>query len=154
MKTILTSTTLRTTYEFESAHALPRLADGHKCKRVHGHNFKLTVAVSGQVDPESGMLLDYADLDAVVEQHVIGELDHRLLNEVPGLENPTSENIAEWIWTKIVKQFLAFPRLYPQFNRVKTLIVGVSESARYESTFTMDINYYLELEAETLVQGA
>jgi 6-pyruvoyltetrahydropterin/6-carboxytetrahydropterin synthase len=92
----------RLTHEFtlESAHSLPRLAESHKCRRVHGHSFVIEVQVEGEIDPAMGWLIDYADLQKSFEP-VHGALDHRLLNEVEGLENPTSENLAVWIWKRL-----------------------------------------------------
>jgi len=83
------------TYSFEAAHWLPHVPEGHKCKRMHGHNYKIDVAVAGALD-ERGFVLDYAELDAVV-QPIIDRLDHRCLNDIPGLENPTSEILAIWL---------------------------------------------------------
>lgn len=85
---------------FEAAHWLPRVPEGHRCRRVHGHSYLVTVVVEGPVDPESGWVVDYATLQAALEP-VIGALDHRLLNEVDGLGNPTSEAIAQWIWARV-----------------------------------------------------
>ena len=88
---------LRRTFQFEAAHLLPRLPEGHKCRRLHGHSFTCEVAVSGECDPELGWLMDYADIKAAF-QPIWESLDHRYLNEIPGLENPTSEVVAAWIW--------------------------------------------------------
>ena len=90
-------TTLRKSFTFDAAHWLPEFPDGHKCRRLHGHTFRVDVIVSGQVDPETGYLIDYADLKAEIKP-VEDQLDHQLLNDVPGLENPTSENLARWIY--------------------------------------------------------
>jgi 6-pyruvoyltetrahydropterin/6-carboxytetrahydropterin synthase len=85
---------------FESAHWLPQVPAGHRCRRVHGHSYQLTVVVEGAVDPAMGWVVDYATIQAAVEP-VVGALDHRLLNELPELENPTSEAIAAWIWRRL-----------------------------------------------------
>ena len=87
-------------YRFEAAHSLPRVPPGHKCARVHGHSYRVVVAVEGQVDPDLGWLIDFGAIDRVVGP-VIAELDHRNLNEVAGLENPTSENLARYLWQRI-----------------------------------------------------
>ncbi len=87
-------------FTFESAHFLPNLPDGHKCKRLHGHSFKTTVTVQGALDPLFGWVIDYNDIKKVVDPF-IDILDHRLLNEIPDLENPTSENIAIWLWNQL-----------------------------------------------------
>jgi 6-pyruvoyltetrahydropterin/6-carboxytetrahydropterin synthase len=91
---------LRKTFQFEAAHLLPLLPKSHKCRRLHGHSFKVEVAVSGECDPKLGWLMDYADIAASFKP-LWEQLDHRYLNEVPGLENPTSENIAAWIWERL-----------------------------------------------------
>ena len=91
---------LRKTFQFEAAHLLPRLPESHKCRRLHGHSFQVEIVVAGDVDPELGWLMDYADLSRAF-QPLWEQLDHRYLNEVPGLENPTSENIARWIWDRL-----------------------------------------------------
>ena len=88
-------------FQFSAAHALPRTDSGHKCRETHGHNFTVEIDVRGDVDPQTGWLLDYGDLKEIVEP-VIRQLDHRLLNEVPGLENPTSEMLARWIWDRLI----------------------------------------------------
>jgi 6-pyruvoyltetrahydropterin/6-carboxytetrahydropterin synthase len=79
-------------FSFDSAHFLPHVSENHKCGRMHGHTYTLTVFLEGEVDPYTGWLVDFTDLKG---------LDHRLLNEIPGLENPTSERLAEWFWVKI-----------------------------------------------------
>jgi 6-pyruvoyltetrahydropterin/6-carboxytetrahydropterin synthase len=91
---------LRKTYQFEAAHLLPRLPETHKCRRLHGHSFKVEIAVSGECDPILGWVMDYAEISAAFRP-IRDQLDHRYLNEIPGLENPTSENIAVWIWEKL-----------------------------------------------------
>jgi 6-pyruvoyltetrahydropterin/6-carboxytetrahydropterin synthase len=87
-------------FTFEAAHRLPQVPDGHKCARLHGHSYRLEVHISGDVDPAMGWIMDFADLKAAVNP-VIAELDHYYLNEVPGLENPTSENLARWTWDRL-----------------------------------------------------
>ena len=87
-------------FSFEAAHRLPNVPSGHKCSRLHGHSFRVAVHVSGPVDPGTGMVVDFADIEAAF-QRVHCELDHNYLNEVVGLENPTSENLARWIWRRV-----------------------------------------------------
>jgi 6-pyruvoyltetrahydropterin/6-carboxytetrahydropterin synthase len=91
---------LRKSFQFEAAHLLPRLHENHKCRRLHGHSFRVEIVVSGELDPELGWVLDYADMSASFKP-LWEQLDHRYLNEVHGLENPTSENIAIWIWDRL-----------------------------------------------------
>lgn len=87
-------------YRFEAAHSLPRVPPEHKCARIHGHSYRIVVAVEGRVDPELGWLIDFAAIDAVVAP-IIAELDHQNLNHLEGLENPTSENLAGYLWRRI-----------------------------------------------------
>ena len=91
---------LRKTFQFEAAHLLPRLPKAHKCRRLHGHSFKVEIAVVGECDAELGWVMDYADISDAFKP-IWEKLDHRYLNEIPGLENPTSENVALWIWKKL-----------------------------------------------------
>lgn len=87
-------------YRFEAAHRLPRLPADHRCARLHGHSFVVQVHVRGRLDASKGWLVDYYDIDqAWAPCHE--RLDHHYLNEVEGLENPTSETIARWIWDRV-----------------------------------------------------
>jgi len=92
---------LTKTYGFEAAHRLPMVPPDHKCARMHGHSFRIDVVVSGEVDETLGWLVDFGDISAVVEPLLKRELDHRTLNDVPGLENPTSERLALWLWRRL-----------------------------------------------------
>src|SRR5262249_38194062 len=85
-------------FTFEAAHRLPHVPADHKCFRMHGHGFRIEIAVQGEIDPKLGWLVDYAEIAARVEPIVRSELDHRTLNDVPGLENPTSEMLCVWLW--------------------------------------------------------
>ncbi|MGB9602680.1 MAG: 6-carboxytetrahydropterin synthase QueD [Verrucomicrobiia bacterium] len=91
---------LRKTFQFEAAHLLPKLPQGHKCRRLHGHSFQVEIAVEGETDKELNWLMDYADISAAFKP-LLEILDHSYLNEIQGLENPTSENIAKWIWERL-----------------------------------------------------
>jgi 6-pyruvoyltetrahydropterin/6-carboxytetrahydropterin synthase len=88
------------TFTLESAHRLPNVAAGHKCARVHGHSFRVEIHVSGPVDPQLGWVMDFADVKAAFDP-LFQRLDHHYLNDVQGLENPTSENLARWIWHEL-----------------------------------------------------
>jgi len=91
---------LSKTFRIEAAHLLPRVPEGHKCRRLHGHSYRIGVVVTGEVDPQTGWLMDYAEIaDAFAP--LFGQLDHHYLNEVEGLENPTSEILARWIWDRL-----------------------------------------------------
>lgn len=87
-------------FTFEAAHRLPNVPEGHKCARLHGHSFQVALFVSGPIEPESGWLMDFADLKTHFKPFY-RLLDHNYLNDIEGLENPTSENIARWIWDKL-----------------------------------------------------
>jgi 6-pyruvoyltetrahydropterin/6-carboxytetrahydropterin synthase len=87
-------------FTIEAAHWLPNLPDGHKCRRLHGHSFRLVIHVSGPLDPELGWVLDFAEIKTAFET-IEDRIDHRCLNEVTGLENPTSENLARWLWREL-----------------------------------------------------
>ena len=98
-------------FHFEAAHRLPNVPEGHKCARLHGHSFHVRLSVAGGVTELSGWVMDFADLKAAFKP-IYEQLDHYYLNEIPGLENPTSENIARWIWYKLM------PKL-PQLSKVE-----------------------------------
>src|SRR5262249_816896 len=87
------------TYRFESAHHLPLVPDGHKCKNMHGHNYRMDVVVRGDLDSR-GFVMDFAEMDAEILP-LIKKVDHRVLNDVEGLENPTAEIIAAWFFQRI-----------------------------------------------------
>ncbi len=89
-----------TEFTFEAAHRLPNVPEGHKCARLHGHSYRVEVRVGGEVGKESGWVVDFADLGAAFKP-LHAQLDHYYLNEVPGLENPTSEVLARWIWDRL-----------------------------------------------------
>lgn len=87
-------------FTFEAAHRLPHVPEGHRCARLHGHSFRVDLACEGEIDPRTGWLVDFADIKAAFEPW-LEKLDHFYLNEVPGLENPTSENLARWVWDRV-----------------------------------------------------
>lgn len=87
-------------FGFEAAHRLPQAPEGHKCRRLHGHSFRVEVSVDGDVDPTTGWFLDYGVIREAVEPIRL-QLDHYCLNDIAGLENPTSEHVARWIWERL-----------------------------------------------------
>ncbi len=87
-------------FSFEAAHQLPNVPDGHKCARLHGHSFAVKISVEGPVGETSGWVMDFSEIKEAFEP-VLDRLDHYYLNDIPGLENPTSENIARWIWKEL-----------------------------------------------------
>lgn len=90
-------------FTFDSAHFLPNLPDGHSCKELHGHTYHLTVFVEGEILKEEGWVMDFKNLKKAVEP-VLNSIDHKLLNVIEGLQNPTSELLAVWLWEKIIPQ--------------------------------------------------
>jgi 6-pyruvoyltetrahydropterin/6-carboxytetrahydropterin synthase len=87
-------------FRIESAHWLPQVSAGHKCSRLHGHSFRIAVHVAGPLDPRLGWVCDFADVSRAFAP-LFEQLDHRCLNEIEGLENPTSEILAAWIWQRL-----------------------------------------------------
>lgn len=87
-------------FGFESAHRLSRARKGHHCRELHGHSFNVEISVEGEVDQKNGWIYDHARISEAVEP-VLQRLDHHYLNEIPGLENPTIENIALWLWQRL-----------------------------------------------------
>ena len=110
---------LRKTFQFEAAHLLPHLPAAHKRHRLHGHSFKVELAVEGDCDPNLGWVIDYAEISRAFKP-ILDKLDHFYLNEIPGLENPTSENIAIWIWQ----------RLKPKLPLLSEIVVAETCAAR------------------------
>jgi 6-pyruvoyltetrahydropterin/6-carboxytetrahydropterin synthase len=109
-------------FSFEAAHYLPNLPDNHKCKRLHGHSFRFEVHVEGDLDPMYNWVMDFGEISKIVKPIVEEFLDHRFLNEIEGLENPTSEQIALWLWNKIK----------PSIPNLKRIVVHETCTARVE----------------------
>ena len=97
-------------FQIEAAHRLPNVPEGHKCARLHGHSFRIEIHASGPVGADTGWVMDFADLRQAF-QPLFDQLDHQYLNDVDGLENPTSENLARWIWQRLAADL-------PQLSRV------------------------------------
>ena len=87
-------------FSFEAAQTLPNAPEGHKCRRMHGHSFKVEVSVEGDVDPASGWVYDHARISDAMKP-LLQTLDHAYLNDIEGLQNPTIENMAAWFWSKL-----------------------------------------------------
>ena len=87
-------------FTFDSAHSLPNVPEGHKCKAIHGHTYRLKVIIEGELDPHLGWVMDFADIKQAIKP-VIEEIDHKYMNDIEGLENPTCEAIAKWLWDKM-----------------------------------------------------
>lgn len=107
------------TFRFEAAHSLTGVAPEHKCRRLHGHSYRVDIHVQGPVDDTTGMVMDFGDIVQAVRP-LIEELDHRMLNEIPGLENSTSERLGDYLWQ----------RLKPQLPELTAITVWESETAR------------------------
>jgi 6-pyruvoyltetrahydropterin/6-carboxytetrahydropterin synthase len=97
-------------FRFEAAHRLPHVPEGHKCARLHGHSFKVELAIKGAVDPKTGWFIDFGLLTDAWEP-LQNQLDHNYLNDLPGLENPTSEVLARWIWERMRPAFPSLERV-------------------------------------------
>jgi 6-pyruvoyltetrahydropterin/6-carboxytetrahydropterin synthase len=102
--------TLAKRFRFDAAHFLPMVPPDHKCRRVHGHSFEVEIAVRGELDPALGWVIDYAQLSRA-SREVLDPLDHAFLNAVPGLDNPTSELLAVWIWERLQPKLPALCRV-------------------------------------------
>ncbi|HLT91798.1 MAG TPA: 6-carboxytetrahydropterin synthase QueD [Woeseiaceae bacterium] len=94
-------------FRFEAAHSLPHLPEGHKCRQVHGHSYRLIVYVGGEIDPRTGWIMDYADIKRAVDP-IIERLDHQNLNAIDDIGYTTVENLARWIWKQL---YAALPGL-------------------------------------------
>ena len=89
-------------FRFHSARHLPNLQDDHICKKIHGHTFNLTVHVTGDINPKTGFIIDFFDIDTIVKSNILETIDHKLLNDISDLQNPTSENLCKWIWNILI----------------------------------------------------
>ncbi len=112
-------------FTFEAAHLLPGLPDDHKCKRLHGHSYHVRIHVDGDLDPELGWVIDFDDIRKAFDP-ILRQLDHYYLNDIEGLDNPTAENIARWIWKRLA------PRL-PDLSKIQ-----VSETCTAGCTYAGD----------------
>lgn len=97
-------------FHIEAAHRLPNVPEGHKCARLHGHSFRVEIHVGGEPDEHSGWIMDYADIKAAFAP-LYEQLDHHYLNEIEGLENPTSERLAQWIFRRLRVSLPALERV-------------------------------------------
>lgn len=94
------SATIFKDFQFEAAHRLPHVPTGHKCGRLHGHSFMVRLELTGEIDQQTGWIVDFSDISKAFKP-LWQQLDHHYLNDIAGLENPTSEVIARWIWHKM-----------------------------------------------------
>jgi 6-pyruvoyltetrahydropterin/6-carboxytetrahydropterin synthase len=105
-------------FNIEAARRLPNLPEGHKCGRLHGHSFRIVIYVRGELDARTGWVADFACIAAAFEP-IFEQLDHAYLNEIDGLENPSTENLAHWIWSK----------LKPTLNSLSKVVVWETNTA-------------------------
>ncbi len=113
--------TLLRKFRFEASHRLMHLPQDHPCHNLHGHSYHLEIQVLGEVDEESGFLIDYAEIKAAI-QPLLSQLDHKHLNDIPGLEKPTTEFIARWIWK----------RLHPALPQLSMIAIQETPTTRCE----------------------
>jgi len=92
---------LKQQFQIESARFLPKLPASHPCSRMHGHSFKIIISLIGEVDPVLGWVMDYHEITAIMKP-LLNKIDHHVLNEIEGLENPTSELLAKWIYDQTI----------------------------------------------------
>ncbi|HUN56349.1 MAG TPA: 6-carboxytetrahydropterin synthase QueD [Smithella sp.] len=102
-------------FKFDAAHRLPNAGPGHKCVELHGHSFRVEIHIRGEVDPEAGWIMDFADIDKAFGP-LLNQLDHKYLNDIEGLNNPTSENIAKWIWQHLRLKLPGLSKIVVQEN--------------------------------------
>lgn len=100
-------------FQIEAAHFLPNVPPDHKCARMHGHSFRIEIHVSGEPGTQSGWVMDFADLRRAF-QPLFERLDHHCLNDIDGLENPTSEVLAQWIWRQLAADLPGLSRVVVQ----------------------------------------
>jgi 6-pyruvoyltetrahydropterin/6-carboxytetrahydropterin synthase len=97
-------------FDFAASRSLPLLPKTHPCSRLHGHTFNVSLVLSGEIEPATGFMIDFGDVESAIEV-VKEKVDHYYLNEIEGLENPTTEIIAKWLWSKLIRNL-------PQLSRV------------------------------------
>jgi 6-pyruvoyltetrahydropterin/6-carboxytetrahydropterin synthase len=110
-------------FTIEAAHRLPNVPPGHRCGRLHGHSFHIQVHVCGPLDPQMGWIIDFADIKAAFKP-IEEQIDHNYLNEVEGLENPTSENITRWLWQRLRPALPALSKIVVQETCTSGCIYG------------------------------
>ncbi|CAL4324730.1 6-carboxy-5,6,7,8-tetrahydropterin synthase [Buchnera aphidicola (Protaphis terricola)] len=112
-------TTIFQDFKFEAAHFLPNLPKEHKCSRLHGHSFYVRLEIEGKINENLGWIIDYKDIKLIFEP-IYNQLDHHFLNNIHGLENPTSEVLAKWIWD----------RLKPKLSMLKSVMIKETCTSR------------------------
>jgi len=100
------------TFRIHASRYLPNLSDTHICKRMHGHTFNITIHLFGKINKQTGFVMDFYDIDEIFNDKIHKVIDHQILNDIKGLENPTSENLCIWIWKNLEQNL-------PLMNKVK-----------------------------------
>ena len=100
-------------FDFAAARFLPNLPDSHRCHRLHGHTFQVELTIRGELAAGADWIVDFDEVEHVISE-LKDALDHRQLNELPGLENPTTEKLALWLWTRIAERFSGLHRVTVQ----------------------------------------
>ena len=129
---------LKQHFQIESARFLPHLPKDHPCSRMHGHSFKIVLTLVGDLDPKIGWVVDYHEITKIMKP-ILDQLDHKVLNEVPGLENPTSELLARWLYEKVrvsLPQLDALQSWKRPALSVVTLLAKLYHFAKLEFTLT------------------
>ena len=98
-------------FRIHASRFLPNLSDDHICKKMHGHTFNIKVFVSGEINKKDGFVIDFYEIDSIFNKHIHPLIDHKVLNEVSGLENPTSENLCKWIWDNLEQYITGLYRI-------------------------------------------
>ena len=117
-------------FTIEAAHLLPNVPECHKCKRLHGHSFRIEIHVGGDIDPELGWVMDFAQLKNSFKP-VFEQLDHHYLNDIEGLENPTSENLARWVWLKLLPDLPQLKKLLLRKPVLRDASIEVNSSINF-----------------------
>ncbi len=92
------------TYIFHAARFIPTLEEKHPCRHMHGHTFNIIVEIEGEINDKTGFVMDFYDIDKIVKSNIIDKIDHKILNEIPGLKNPSSEHLSIWIWDHLINE--------------------------------------------------
>lgn len=90
-------------FPLEIAHSLPRMPEWHKCRRVHGHSYRVRVTITGNITDDRGMILDYAEIEEIWAKQIFARLDHQNINDALDSETTTSEYVAEWIGSTLLR---------------------------------------------------
>jgi len=90
------------TYTLHSARFIPTLDSSHPCSKMHGHTFKIIIELNGPINNKTGFVMDFYDLDDIVQNKIIKKIDHQILNDIEGLKNPSSEHLSIWVWKNLI----------------------------------------------------